>query len=361
MPKAKSDKSGARHNAKDQEKVQGIHDHAVGLGADCPSSGKSAALKAIPAGVDPGYYAQSEGWDIARAASVLAGTAELASAEIDDADTTEIAPLVVTMRALVAFISGEIDDLEEGAQADGAESMSADMPDSDTPATYPASVVDISAGKTTPISFAYIKSLHLPHDEQFYRDVIAVKSVARDTIRGYSMLWGSPDLVDVERDFFTRQSDFWDAQMGKSARPLTWDHAQDPATKSAPVIGEIAEFGDDDLGRWYVGQLSRAHQYRKAIDKLISRRDVGTSSDSAPQYVVREPAKSGAFWLKQWPWFASALTPTPAEPRMFDAGSVYWKSLGLTLPAAPDGARRSGESGPGADALRDYEYLKLTI
>ena len=210
------------------------------------------------------------------------------------------------------------------------------------------------------LTLNYVKALHLPRDEEFFADVLAVKSVGHDRIRGYTFLWGNEELTDVETEFFTRKSDFWDTQLGKTARPLTWDHAQDPDTKSAPVIGQIDEFGDDAIGRWYIAQLDRNHKFRKAVDALVSKRAVGTSSDSANQYVIREKTKSGAVWLAQWPWFCSALTTTPAEPRMLDVGSPYWKSTGLAETVARMGSRRSGQSDRLAQLDRDLELLELS-
>jgi hypothetical protein len=189
--------------------------------------------------------------------------------------------------------------------------------------------------------FNYVAKLHLPYDDEYLRDMVAVKSVARDTIRGYTMLWGNPDLTDVETEFFSPKTDFWDEQLKGITRPLTYDHAQDPSTKKDPVIGTIEAFGDDEIGRWFVAQLDRNHKYRKAIDGLISQRAQGASSDSASQYVIRKSAGK-AVWLAQWPWFASALTPTPAEPRMLDVGLAYWKSAGVDFArmGAPEGAQK---------------------
>jgi len=185
------------------------------------------------------------------------------------------------------------------------------------------------------VSVNYIKSLHVSQPEQFFRDVVAVKSVGKDTVRGYLALWGDPDTVDIESEFFTGAkspigaTDFWDKTLSLP-RPLTWSHAQDKATKQIAQVGALVELGDDDIGRWYVAQLDLSHRYRKAIDKLISQRAIGTSSDSAPQYVIRQPVSKGATWLKQWPLFAAALTTTPCEPRQI--GSVdYFKSLGIDL------------------------------
>jgi hypothetical protein len=190
--------------------------------------------------------------------------------------------------------------------------------------------------KSAPDFGSYAKSLGLT----LPADTLAVKSVGADEIRGYSHLWGSDKLADIEVEYFTPKTDFWDATLGKAVRPLTWDHAQDGEFKASPVIGSIVDFGDDEVGRWYVARLDRAHRYRKAVDALISAGKLGTSSDSAPQYVER--VKTGkATWLKTWPFFAAALTDQPCEPRMLTDGSIeYLKSIGISLPDAPDMARQ---------------------
>lgn len=184
--------------------------------------------------------------------------------------------------------------------------------------------------ETPALNLSYAKSINLDLPD------MAVKYVALDQVRGYTFLWGNPSLTDVEFEYFTKDSNFWDESLGKAARPLTWDHAQDETMKASPIIGTITDFGDDELGRWYVAKLDRSHKYRKAIDALIEQGKLGTSSDSAPQYVQR--VKTGkSTWLKEWPWFASALTDTPAEPRMIDSLEFY-KSLGITLPETQSNA-----------------------
>ena len=242
--------------------------------------------------------------------------------------------------------------IHDSAVANGANCACNDVAEGDTDEVSSGSdnpnedAVCAELDKKSPVKmFNYISKLHLPHDEQYFADVLAVKSVdGKDTIRGYSMIWGDPSATDVEAEFFTPQTNFWDAQLKGFTRPLTYDHAQEAHTKSSPVIGTIEAFGDDDIGRWFVAQLDRNHKYRKAVDALISQRGVGASSDSAAQYVVRKSAGK-AVWLAQWPWFASALTPTPAEPRMLDVGLPYWKSAGVDFArmGAPDGALKIPE------------------
>lgn len=342
-------KYGARNSASDADRLQKIHDLSVENGAACsPETAKSAAAAILQAGLETLAarhkslkslnYSAVEAWDIQSGAQALSMLSSLASSEAAQGEAAHVEDLGRIIKALLAWISGELSEMLQAASTAQTE------PD-EAPAMLSSKVM----------SLAYVKSLRLPRDEEFFRDVTAVKSAGQDEIRGYSMLWGSPTLTDTDVEFFTAKSDFWDSLLGKSARPLTWDHAQDPATKGAAVIGQIVDFGDDDVGRWYVAQLERAHKYRKAIDALISQHALGTSSDSAPQYVIREKAGK-AIWIKQWPWFASALTTTPAEPRMFDAGSLYWKSAGLTGRMAALNSAQIPE-----DLLREGQLIKARI
>lgn len=224
---------------------------------------------------------------------------------------------------LATALGAQVEDLQQvEAQEEAAESTLVDAP-------------------TEVLKMSYLKSLGRRFDDDFLRDVAAVKRVGSDDIRGYAVMWGDEGTVDLEREFFTRATNFWDAALGLP-RPLTWDHGQDGAMRAPTVVGQIVEMGDDDIGRWYHATLSRSHEYRRAIDALIGKRALGTSSDSAPQYVRRHKTKSGAVWLAEWPLFAAALTATPCEPRMMDAGSPYWKSIAIDISArtgaAPEGA-----------------------
>jgi hypothetical protein len=181
------------------------------------------------------------------------------------------------------------------------------------------------------MNLAYAKSLGIAVDELELKSLLAVKRVGVDKIFHYPYIWGNSKNTDLTSEYFTRETNFWDAQMQGVKRALTWDHNMDPELKADPIIGTTLEWGDDEIGRWAVSQLDRNHKYRKALDALIERQAVGTSSDSVPQYVERvQTGKS--YWLKTWPWVASAITPEPCEPRML--GSVdYFKSLGITLPS----------------------------
>ncbi len=335
-----ANKSGARHSKGDQENMDKSVDHMVKAGANLPAptpEAKAAAATRIRDGLAALAaqhkalksldYALAESWDIQSAAQCLSMLTSIAASEAAQGEGDDVQEIGAIIKALLVFIGGELQGMVESAIAEAAAEAAEEA------AGAAAGAAMLAAPPRFQLS--YVKSLHLPHDEQYFRDVLAVKSTGPDAIRGYSMLWGDPERVDVEREFFTKASDFWDATLS-TPKPLTWDHAQDATLKASPVIGQITAFGDDEVGRWYEAQLDRAHRYRKAVSKLIAAGALGTSSDSAPQYVVREKSAGGATWLKCWPWFASALTATPAEPRM--TGTIEWfKSIGVVLPEPQNG------------------------
>jgi hypothetical protein len=212
---------------------------------------------------------------------------------------------------------------------------------------------DMGEMTTKSLNLSYAKSLGIKVPD------MAVKRTAPNTIHGYTMIWGDPEKVDVEREFFTRTTDFWDKDYGKTARPLTWDHAQDATFKADTRIGTITDFGDDEIGRWYDASLDLSHRYRKAIDGLIEQGVLGTSSDSVIQYIQRQKTKSGATWLAVWPWVGSALTTTPAEPRLL-ASVDYAKSIGFDYPF-PEATDYEQARGQFEKAMRDLEILKLKM
>jgi hypothetical protein len=202
---------------------------------------------------------------------------------------------------------------------------------------------DLSKVEKKSLNIDYAKSLGLSYSEDALRQLLAVKRVSPDMIFHYVYLWGNAKKTDISRDFFTPQTNFWDDRFSAVKRAVTWDHAQDESMKADPVIGQTEEWGNDEIGRWALSHLDKAHKYRKAVDRLIERGVLGTSSDSVEQYVVREP-QGKSMWIKTWPWVASALTDQPCEFRMVRPNSTveFFKSIGLDvrLPEAPESQAR---------------------
>lgn len=182
-------------------------------------------------------------------------------------------------------------------------------------------------------------------------DALEVKAMPDGRIRAYALVWGDETNTDLsdKKDFFTPRTDFWDKQL-PMPRPLTYHHGWNAETKATPVIGKIDEFGDDDVGRWYIAELDKAHRYEKAVRALIEKRALRSSVDSIPQYARREAKGNGAHEIVCYPLFGVTLTPMPAEPRLVDRPAQEMKTLyhqigvELTLPEA------SAETQPRADA-----------
>lgn len=282
-----------------------------------------AEVKSILADGGLASMISSESYNIRSACVALENLSELTAHEAweDGEDPRDVRQIASIMQQLARYVADEAGEILQAISS--KTTAETEIPDPLAPVD-PFAPAMLSARV---LSLGYVKSLHLSLDEERMKDLVAAKSIGGDRIRAYSHLWGDPQLVDVEAEFFTPQSDFWDESLKSLRRPLTYDHAQEAQTKSSPIVGFIDSFGDDEIGRWYEAELDKSHRYRKAIDALISKRALGSSSDSAPQYVVRKSAKNGSVWLAVWPWFACALTPTPAEPRMMTDGSPVFKSV----------------------------------
>ena len=289
-------KAGARHSRMDMAALQSIHDNSVACGASCGSEeddsdmddeiGDDSAEKAIKGIMDnPLYYAQHECSDIMQASNALSTLAMLIQSELveEDEDQKHIAMLCDAAHTLVDFIDSELDELE-GASKDAAN--------------------DASMGPMKAVDDAWV-----------HTEGSAVKSLDDDTIRCHVVLFGDADHPDLQRDYFTKSTDFWLDHFGWP-KPITYHHGLDAATRDEPVIGHWKSAGVDEVGLWLEGQLDRAHAYYKAMRELARRGFLKPSSDSMPQWVIREPQSNGTKHLKRWPLISSALTVTPMEPRM---------------------------------------------
>lgn len=371
-------KVGARNNMNDKQSIQAIHDNACDLGAECQpmdfNEGITAMIngKAIKGLMDMGAeeYARQESWDIIAAAQVLGQVGQMCQSELDE--LVHLDQLTGIIKELCAYIMAEADEMTAAAKQDAAE----DATETATPepaeagtqitANYngdvlfkstdkvPAQVIEhdsASNPNTNNLNLSYVKSLgiDLPYNK------LAVKYVGKNTIAHPVFLWGDPNKADLEAEFFTKSTDFWDKALGDSPRPLTWEHGQDPRFakfENNPVIGKTVKFYDDDVARWAESVIDTDKKYRKYIDQFIEEKRLGYSSDSAPQYVTRE--KQGkATWLKMWAWFGGSLTASPCEPRMKVFTPEFIKSQGIVIPDA--------EKWQNYTATSDYLKIKYQI
>lgn len=177
-----------------------------------------------------------------------------------------------------------------------------------------------------------------PEEEEVVEESMdySVKMLPDGRVGGYAVRFGSADEPDLSQfqDFFTKSTDYWLAHW--QTRPMLYHHAQDEATKDAPVVGVWTKAKVDDIGVWLEGQLDSAHRYAGAVKELIRRGVIKLSSDSAPHLVIREPQPNGTNWVKRWPMLAASLTVSPAEPRLMPVAALKaaFDAAGLDLPPA---------------------------
>ncbi len=371
-------KAGARHSKLDMDHIQGIHDHAVAAGAQCDpgddETGDEAAGKAIKGIMDnPQWYASHECNDIMQASSALQTLAMLIQSELseEDEDDADISQLCDAAETLLEFIQGELKELSSAASdaADGktagdvpmakaigvredvnpkagvAEYGSVAFADAKNK-KYPIDTEDhiraawnyiskdANAAKYDPDEVAQIKAKIVSawkktidkagppsagkavDDAWLHIDGGAIKAADGDTIGGLAVLYATKSTHDLEKDFYDKDTDLWLNHWGWP-RPITYHHGMDAGTRDDPVIGHWTKATVTDEGVWLEGQLDRAHRYYKAVKELARRGYLKISSDSGPQWVIREPQSNGANYIKRWPLVTASVTVTPMEPRMF--------------------------------------------
>jgi hypothetical protein len=272
--------------------------------------------KMMMSGMSGADYARQESWDCHQAAMALAFVCEMCMNEVNEPD--DMNSLANIMRGLMEFMNGEIAEMVNAAkQGESYEGKSEKVP---------AQVKEIP----DKLNLSYVKSLGIDIPE----NKLAVKYVGKNVIAHPVFIWGDSKKTDLEIEFFTRESDFWDLSLKDFVRPLTWEHGQDELfakIETNPVIGKTMKYYDDDLARWAESVIEADKKYRKYLDQFIEEKRLGYSSDSAPQYVQR--VKQGkAIWLKSWPWFGGSLTVAPCEPRMKVYTPEFLKSLGIAIP-----------------------------
>ena len=373
-------KAGARHSRTDIQHLQSIHDSSVACGASCgPEDDDSDAgdldeddegVKAIKGIMgNPLYYAQHECQDIMQAANALSTMAMLIQSELveEDEDPQHIAMLCDAAHTLVDFIDSELDELEkagkDAAHDAGMGPMKAiteredvnpkagvaeygDVTFADAKnKKYPIDTADHTRSALSYFSKEENKAKYSAEDQKSIMAKIvaawkklidkagppsagkamddawlhlegdAIKALENDIIRGYAVRFGDADHADLQHDYYTKATDFWLDHFGWP-RPITYHHGMDAGTRNDPVVGHWLKAGVDDVGIWMEGQMDRAHAYYKAMKELAARGYIRLSSDSAPQWVIREKQQNGVNEIKRWPLITSSLTVTPMEPRM---------------------------------------------
>jgi len=151
----------------------------------------------------------------------------------------------------------------------------------------------------------------------------AIKGLSQNRFGGYTAVWGNPKQLDLQGDYFTRETDF--ALEAYPTRPLIHHHGQ-TAAMGRTIIGTIDSWKKDDIGLWCEGEFKRLdddtdlfdeeerklrEEYIEIIKEKIAAGELNFSSGALGHLVKR--LDDG--FLSEWFWCESSDTGSPAEPR----------------------------------------------
>jgi HK97 family phage prohead protease len=158
-----------------------------------------------------------------------------------------------------------------------------------------------------------------------------IKATGRGMVEGYLVRFGSPSDTDLERDYFTKSTDFGMEFLDGSSHKLGlyYNHGMDPVVKTKKIGYGTIKMTDNGL--WYEAQLDMADEYAKMIYELAKKGKLGFSSGAASHMVDREPMGK-SYQIKRWNLAEASLTPQPAESRNMASVKRYYDEMGRFIP-----------------------------
>jgi hypothetical protein len=306
---AASTKTGARHSAADYTHINSVKaharqimDHATALGAD-DDMPDDMPMKAMPMGVDPVLFVANECGDIQMAAGALWTLATLVQSEtFQDSEDASVLLLTSAARQLIAYITGELDDID---QAGVVEELPPDTEDMAMPYQ--------PQGGTPPQGDMVIDGTNSYKDaDTLIYAGDAVKSLPAGHVGGYLVRFSTPNDPDLSGEYFTKDTDFG---IKSGDHTHVWFHHRGAfKTKDGRTLRIANPIGEgtlkmDDIGVFVDAVLYNRAGYEQVLDQL------GWSSGTASHIVETEPTGK-ATWIKQWYLGLDAtLTFAPCEPR----------------------------------------------
>ena len=142
----------------------------------------------------------------------------------------------------------------------------------------------------------------------------SIKSDRLGYVKGYLVRFGSPDTVDLEGDYFTRETDYGFPVKSGQTVPLNlyYHHGMDSVVGKRCIGTGTVKM--TDAGLWYEAQVDMADEYGSMIAKLCKQGKMGYSSGAAGHLVQRK-SNGGVNQIVSWPIAEASITPTPAEYR----------------------------------------------
>jgi phage head maturation protease len=158
-----------------------------------------------------------------------------------------------------------------------------------------------------------------------------LKATGNGVVKGYLVRFGNAQDTDLERDYFTKNTDFGMEFVDGSSHKLGlyYNHGMDPVVKTKKIgYGTIKM---SDKGLWYEAQLDLADEYAKMIYDLAEKGKLGFSSGAASHMVDREKVGK-SYEIKRWNLAEASLTPQPAESRNMASVKRYFDERGRFIP-----------------------------
>jgi len=158
-----------------------------------------------------------------------------------------------------------------------------------------------------------------------------LKTSGNGVVKGYLVRFGNPQDTDLERDYFTKNTDFGMEFVDGSDHKLGlyYNHGMDPVVKTKKIGYGTIKMTDNGL--WYEAQLDLADEYAKMIYDLAKKGKLGFSSGAASHMVERTPMGK-SFEIKRWNLAEASLTPQPAESRNMASIKRYYDESGRFIP-----------------------------
>lgn len=146
----------------------------------------------------------------------------------------------------------------------------------------------------------------------------AVKALGGGKVGGYIILYSGPNDPDLERDYFTKDTDFF-IEDGEQ-RPILYRHGTHPQVKSLKLgkakltFDEQGIYAEGELADFLPGEKDLRKRYLKLIQKMAADGDLGWSSGSM-SHLVEKKQVGKSFEILAWPIGEASLTPIPVEGR----------------------------------------------
>ena len=173
-------------------------------------------------------------------------------------------------------------------------------------------------------------------------------------VGGYAIVYTGPNDLDLDGQFFSKDTDFWLPQGNEGFVWPIYGHGQDPTLKNKRFSSEPWKVHEDDAGLWMEGQLEIADKYDEMVlEKGIKPGKMGLSTGALSHLVSVSRTKEGpdgAEHIDDWPVYENSITPQPSEFRT---------KLGLEV--KEHGIRRLGDLPmPGVKAVCTEHSSKIS-